>query len=323
MTLQKIRSVVSKEMRRFNKEFENTLKSNIFIVDRVIKYGFLRRGKRIRPTLTLLCSHLCGGVNENSFRVAIIAELLHTATLIHDDVVDESQVRRGMPSVNARWKNKVSVLLGDYILSKCLAAMLDVRDFRVFEILSQAARRMSQGELNQIMGNRRLDLSEEAYLNMISDKTAALISASCELGGAVVVADDDRCLGLKKYGECLGMAYQIRDDILDLIGTKEKMGKPVGSDLGNNGLTLPLIHAMSEARPKERSRVLGWLKKGTDGSRREEIVAWVKEKGGIQYATEKSQQYAGQAISHLSDCPDSPYKKALENFVTFAITRHG
>jgi octaprenyl-diphosphate synthase len=319
--LEKFHKVLASELREFDREYRDTLRSNVFLVDQVIGYLVQRKGKRIRPILTFLAARLFGDVSPGCVKAAIVVELLHVATLIHDDVVDEAPIRRGFPSLNDIWRNKVSVLVGDYILAKSLTGMLDLRDLEVFDVLSTTAKRMSRGELLQIAKARKLDITEEVYMDMIADKTASLLSACCELGA--ITSDrgaEDRAI-LRTFGEKLGIAFQIRDDILDFVGTERLIGKQIGRDMREQKITLPLIHAFQHGEPSESKRVMRKIKKGLSRHDIRGIVDFVKRNGGIEYAAELAHSYAEDAKQLLSQFPPSGSLDRLAEFSDYLTAR--
>jgi octaprenyl-diphosphate synthase len=260
-------------------------------------------------------------MDNRYYSAAAIMELLHTATLVHDDVIDESHQRRGIPSVNAIWKNKVSVLVGDYLFSKSLLAMLSLKSLRAYEIISETAERMSQGELLGVERRKDYWMEEEIYFNYISDKTASLLSAACQLG-AVSASDNDRDVeNMKQFGENLGVAFQIRDDLLDILGKERKTGKPLGNDIRENKITLPLLFALKQARKSEARRIIRILKKKPGKREVAEVIDFVKANGGIEYAMQRAEAYSAAAAGVLEPYPDSPYKQSLLKLVDFITVR--
>ncbi|MDH7516318.1 MAG: polyprenyl synthetase family protein [Bacteroidota bacterium] len=312
---------VKQELAEFERRFRHALSSNIALVDVVVRYIVHRKGKRVRPILVLLSAGACGGITDATFRGAALVELLHTATLVHDDVVDDATTRRGFASVNAIWKNKIAVLIGDYILSRGLLLSLEGNDFTALRITSQAVRRMSEGELLQIQKTRQLNTDEATYFRIIRDKTASLLSTCCEIGARSATSDETAARALRDYGENLGIAFQIRDDILDFLGTESLIGKPIGGDLKEKKFTLPLIHAFSRAPAKTRRSILRLLKDGVDRGAIRTIAAFVKEYGGIDYATAKASAYSDEAVQALSPLRPSPYVASLERFARYVVER--
>jgi octaprenyl-diphosphate synthase len=312
---------VRKELQQFEKYFRDTISSDIGLVDTVVRYVVKRKGKRIRPALVMLSAGACGTISESSFRGASLVELLHTATLVHDDVVDEAETRRGLPSINATWKNKVAVLMGDYILARGLLLSLESNDVEFLRITSQSVRRMSEGELLQIQKSWRMNIDEETYYRIIGDKTASLLSTCCEIGAVSVNSDPEIQERMKQYGENLGMAFQIQDDILDFTGKESDTGKPVGGDVKEKKLTLPLIHAFTKAPAKANKSILRILKNGASKKNIGDIVSFVNEYGGIDYAKARAEEYKTAAIEAVSVLPDSACKQSLQDFATFVIDR--
>lgn len=296
------------------------MRTDVRLLDLVIRYVLRQKGKRLRPLLVLLSARATGSVSETTYRGAALVELLHTATLVHDDVVDDSERRRGQWSINALWKNKVGVLLGDFLLSRGLLMALDAKDYELLHTVSDAVRRMSEGELLQLEKARRLDIDEDTYFRIISDKTASLLSA-CTTCGAVSASDDPEVIErMKSFGEKLGLAFQIRDDLFD-FGVAD-VGKPLGIDLKEKKMTLPLIHALGKADRNERRRIMKVVrnKKKTDEDIRF-VAGWVEKKNGLRYATDRMFGFAAEAVELLSPLPPSPARDALEELVTFTVLR--
>ncbi len=321
MDIKAVTEPVKKELQQFEKHFRESIRSDVGLVDTIVRYVVKRKGKRIRPALVLLSAGACGGIDEGTFRGASLVELLHTATLIHDDVVDEAATRRGLPSINAVWKNKVAVLMGDYILARGLLLSLDSNDVEFLRITSQSVRRMSEGELLQIQKSWRMNIDEETYFRIIGDKTASLLSTCCEIGAVSATRDAVRRERMKQYGEFVGIAFQIQDDILDFTGNESNTGKPVGGDLKEKKLTLPLIHSFAQATPKTNRSILRILKEGTSQQHIADIVSFVHEYGGIEYARRRANEYRDRAIEALEILPDSPCRQSLTTFAHFVINR--
>jgi octaprenyl-diphosphate synthase len=312
---------VEADLKTFEAHFRRALKSNVGLVDAVVRYMVKRKGKRIRPALVMLSAGACGGIGEASFRGAALVELLHTATLIHDDVVDDAETRRGWPSINAIWKNKVAVLLGDYVLSRGLLLSLEHDDIAFLRSTSTAVKRMSEGELLQIQKSRQLRNDEETYFRIIGDKTASLLATCCEIGALSATGDRETVERLRDYGEYIGVAFQIRDDILDFTGTESTLGKPVGGDLKEKKFTLPLIHAFTNAPSSRRKDVLRKLKSGVKRRDIDEIIRFVHEYGGIAYAVRTAEEYRDRATAQLEPLPDSEAKRALLQLADFVVSR--
>jgi octaprenyl-diphosphate synthase len=314
-------TAVAEDLQRVDQEMRQVLSSDVKLVDKVVRYLVQRKGKSLRPILTLLTARLFGRPNEQAIKVAVIVELLHTATLVHDDVVDESHERRGFPSINAIWKNKVSVLVGDYLLAKSLTEMLDLRNFTVLDILSTTARRMSRGELLQIAKARKLDITEEVYFDMIGDKTAALFSACCELAAVTAGRDGTERASLRNFGEKLGLAFQIRDDILDFSGKNILIGKPVLGDVKERKITLPLIYAIKNAKNSEGRGILKLIERGFKTHDRGKLLAFLHENKGIESAERAAERLRDEALALLEPFPATESRRILEEFAYFAVHR--
>lgn len=297
------------------------LASDVKLVDNVVRYLVKRKGKMLRPVLTLLTARLFGPVRQETVKIAIIVELLHTATLVHDDVVDESPQRRGFPSLNAIWKNKVSVLVGDYLLAKALTEMLDLRDIALLDVLSTTARRMSRGELLQIAKARKLDITEEVYFDMIADKTAALFSACCELAVVTSGADGEARAQLRQFGEKLGLAFQIRDDVLDFEGRKSLLGKPTLGDVKERKITLPLIYAIQQSRDGEGKKILKLIERGIKAEDRRLVLEFLDRHDGLGYARRRAETLRAEATECLRFLPPTDNKEELEDFAHYAVNR--
>ena len=320
-TLDEIRVPVEDDLDAFRSYFREAMRPDHMLLDKITQYVLWQKGKRIRPLLVLLSAQACGGAaTDTTHRAAALVELLHTATLVHDDVVDDAEERRGVFSINALWKNKIAVLLGDFLLSRGLLLSLDHNDDSILHTLSDAVRRMSEGELLQIEKSRLLDVDEATYFRIISDKTASLISA-CTKSGAVSVSDDEALIErMDAFGETLGLAFQIRDDLFDF--SVEDAGKPIGIDLQEKKMTLPLIVALREAGRREKKRILKIVDQ--DDKDRDDlrtIAAFVDEHGGIEYARSKMESLAAEARSLLSVLPPSEARTSLVGLTEFAIQR--
>ncbi len=321
MNLDEIILPVREELRIFNEEFKKAIRSRIGLLDTVARYIVRQKGKKIRPTLVLLSAEATGGINSSTYRAATLVELLHTATLIHDDVVDSADERRGIASINRVWKNKVAVLMGDYLLSRGLLLSLENDEFKFLKISSVAVKRMSEGELLQIQKSRQLDMDEATYFRIISDKTASLISTCCELGAASATDDEMTVAHLKNFGEYIGMAFQIRDDVLDYEGKKATLGKPIGGDIRERKITLPLIYALENAPGDKAGPILRLLKKGKRGSRISEVIDFAEEFGGIEHAHRKAEGFILKARQELDIIPDSDSKDSLLKLTDFVVER--
>ena len=321
MNLEEILRPIDGELDNFGDHFREAMRSNVAFVDMVARYVVKQKGKKIRPALVFLTAKACGTVNEHTYRGASLVEILHTATLIHDDVVDDAETRRGIASINAVWKNKIAVLMGDYLLAKGLLLSLDNDEFVFLKIISDAVRRMSEAEILQIAKSRALDIDEKTYLKIISDKTASLLSTCCQIG-ATSVTDDPRTRELmREYGENLGMVFQIRDDLLDYVGRTSITGKPTGLDMKEKKLTLPLIHSMTKAPRSQSRQVLKTIKNGAKKKDLQDIVEFAHEFGGIDYTLKRAEEYSSRALEALSGLPPSPAKDSLEEFVDYVLER--
>jgi octaprenyl-diphosphate synthase len=319
--LSRIKSYLNHDLHKYKKTLVDVLSSNVFLIDNITKYIVKHKGKGLRPLLVILSAKLLSSPNEKTYLVATIVELLHTATLIHDDVVDEAIVRRGFPSINAIWKNKISVLMGDYLLAKSLISATETGDMEIMSILADTAKRLSKGELLQIEKSRKLDITEAEYFKMISDKTAALISACCELG-AMTVSDQKENRGmLKQYGENLGIAFQIKDDLLDYQGNQVLLGKPVGADLKEKKITLPLILSFKNSPENEKKFILKLIKKGVTQKDINRIYEFIQTYGGLTSAREYVLSYAEKARETLEPIRSGDAKKNALSFVDYIINR--
>lgn len=322
MKIDEVTQPIESELERFRTEFKSAMASEVGLLDRVAAYILRQKGKQIRPTLVLLAANITGGINDSTYRGAALVELLHTATLIHDDVVDTADMRRGLPAINALWKNKVAVLMGDYLLSRGLLLSLKNGDHQFLAIVSDAVRRMSEGELLQIEKTRQLDIDEATYFRIISDKTASLISTCCELGAASATRDADAHYKLRVCGEALGIAFQIQDDILDYLGESDQLGKPVGGDIKEKKITLPLIHALAQTTEARRHEILAILRSGKKRALfSRDVIRFAVELGGIEYAESVAKRYADDARRALENFPDSDSKRAMELLISFSVKR--
>jgi len=321
LKLSEISNPISKELADFSNHFNQSMKSDVFLVDMVAKYILKQKGKKVRPLLVFLSGELCGGINERSFRGATLVELLHTATLVHDDVVDSAEERRGLPSINAVWKNKVAVLMGDYLLSKGLMLAVDGEDFDFLKVITTAVKRMSEGELNQIGKTKKLDIDESAYYRIISDKTASLLSTCCEIGARGSTKNEEMISAMKNFGENLGIAFQIRDDILDYIGTSRVIGKPLGGDIKEKKITLPLIYSLGKAEKKEADKIKKFIKQSRKSGNVKDVINFVHKYNGIAYAEKSAGKYADKAKEYLNIFEDSEVKQALLSLTDFVTNR--
>lgn len=316
-----IKKPIQAEMAAFEPKFKEAMKSKVALLDRITHYIVRRKGKQLRPMLVFLTAKLHGEVRESTYRGASLIELMHTATLVHDDVVDDSNMRRGFFSINALWKNKIAVLVGDYLLSKVLLLAVDNREHELLQIVSTAVREMSEGELLQIEKARRLDIDEEIYFEIIRQKTASLIASCCGVGTASAGADEETVALMRQFGEDLGIAFQIKDDLFD-YQPSNNTGKPTGIDIKEQKMTLPLIYALNNATSSDRKRIIRTVKKHHDNPKKvAEVIEYVQQSGGIEYATQRMYEYRDKALNVLQTYPDSEYKDALLQLVEYVISR--
>jgi octaprenyl-diphosphate synthase len=321
MNLKEIAGPIQNHLEAFEEVFSRSIRSRVGLVDIVAKYLVRQKGKKIRPLLVLLSAELCGEISEKTYRGATLVEILHTATLVHDDVIDEADTRRGFASINAIWKNKIAVLMGDYLLAKGLLLSLENDDFQFLKISAASVRRMSEGEIHQIQKSRQLDMDEQTYLRIIADKTASLLATCCEIGASSATHDPEKRRLMRQYGENVGLAFQIRDDLLDYVGRKTITGKPTGLDLSERKLTLPLIHAFREAPKKEGKEILAMIRNGGRKMKVGRVLDFVTAYGGLEYAAKKAVHYSAMAQSDLAGFPDSPSKESLMEFARFVVER--
>ena len=320
LTVADIQAPIAAEMTLFEQKFRNQMKSDVRLLDHIMSYIVKRKGKQLRPMFVFLMAGVCGPIAEATYRGASLIELLHTATLVHDDVVDDSNYRRGFFSINALWKNKIAVLVGDYLLSRGLLLSVDNGDFDLLQIVSTAVREISEGELLQIEKARRLDITEPVYYEIIRQKTASLIAACCAVGARSVSSSPEQVAKARLFGEKVGIAFQIKDDLFD-YGTAE-VGKPLGIDIKEKKMTLPLIYALNNASFFERRRIINLVKNESDNPRKvDEVITFVKQSGGIDYATEAMNRYVTDAQQLLDAFPDSPYRQSLHQLVQYTIDR--
>lgn len=320
ISMNEIREPVASELIEFRRYFREAMRSKSGLLDKVTQYVLRQKGKRLRPLLVLLAAKVCGEINETSYRGAALVELLHTATLVHDDVVDDAERRRGMFSINALWKNKIAVLFGDFLLSRGLLLALDYNDYDLLHTLSDAVRRMSEGELLQIEKARHLDIDEETYFRIISDKTASLLAACTTSGALSVTKDADAVDRMRTLGEKLGLAFQIRDDLFD-FGV-EDVGKPLGIDLKEKKLTLPLIYALRETTPAKRKQIMRIVRQKKKSQADIRAVAqFVHAEGGITYAQERMDVLAEEAHGLLATFPPSEARTALSKLIAYVVVR--
>jgi len=320
LRLEDIKAPIAQEMEDFERKFRASMKTRVLLLDKIMGYIVKRKGKQMRPMFVFLSAGLCGKINESTFRGASLIELLHTATLVHDDVVDEANYRRGFFSVNALWKNKIAVLVGDFLLSRGLLLSVENKDFDLLSIGTEAVKVMIEGELLQMGKARHLDITEEIYYEIIRQKTASLIASCCGMGACSVGASKDEVGRMKLFGEKAGMAFQIKDDLFD-YGADE-IGKPVGIDIKEKKMTLPLIYALSRSTWLEKRKIISIIKNESEKPRKvKEVIAYVKNSGGIEYANEVMGRFHREAVDILNEFPDSDYKRSLLQLVQFTIER--
>ncbi|MBV6404010.1 MAG: polyprenyl synthetase family protein [Flavobacteriales bacterium] len=324
-SLEEIQRPIAGEMRVFEGRFREAMRSRVALLDRVMHYIVRRKGKQMRPMFTLLSARHFGPVNDNGFVAASLIELLHTATLVHDDVVDTSPLRRGFFSINALWKNKIAVLVGDYLLSRGLLLAVEHRQFELLGIVSRAVREMSEGELLQLEKARSLNFSEEVYFEIIRQKTASLIAACCASGAAAAGAAADEVERMRRFGELAGIAFQIKDDLFDYPGGGEgsaRTGKPTGLDIKERKLTLPLIHALRQVPADDRRWMVRAVKaRRQDRATVERVVRRVVEVGGVAHARQRMLEYRDQALAVLHTFADTPARRSLEGLVHLTVDR--
>ena len=320
MSVKEIMAPVSTEMSEFEVRFRTSMKSKVPLLDKITHYIIRRKGKQMRPLFIFLTAKMLGKVNDTSYNAATLVELLHTATLVHDDVVDDANERRGFFSVNALWKNKIAVLVGDYMLSKVLLLSIENKNTQLLEVVARAVREMSEGELLQIEKARKLDITEEVYFEVIRQKTASMISTCCE-AGALSVGREDMAIPMRKFGELIGISFQLKDDIFD-YGEPGDIGKPTGLDIRERKMTLPLIYAINNGTPAVRKELINIVKKHNENPKKvRHAVQLVIENGGIEYAYQKMIEYKEKALDILTDIPDSEAKNAIMGLVDYTTTR--
>ncbi|MDO5510765.1 MAG: polyprenyl synthetase family protein [Weeksellaceae bacterium] len=319
--VEQIKAPIRAEMLLFEKKFYNSMRTNVSLLDRIMQYIVRSKGKQMRPMFVFLTAKMLGETTERSYRGAAMIELIHTATLVHDDVVDESNQRRGFFSINALWKNKIAVLVGDFLLSKSVLLATNNKDYDLLHVVSNTIREMSEGELLQIEKARNLDITEEVYFEIIRQKTATLIAACCECGARSVGCDEDMAQRMSKFGEYTGIAFQIKDDLFDYQATN-LIGKPVGIDIQEQKMTLPLIHAINTASPQDKKWLIRSVKKyNKDKKRVKEVIAKVKESGGMEYTIAQMHEYKNKALQLLQDLPDNEARQALELMLNYVVER--
>ena len=319
-SISQIQEPIAQELIAFEQNFKEQIKSKIFLLNTITSYIVKRKGKQIRPMFVFLSALACGGISEATYRGAGLIELLHTATLVHDDVVDDSNYRRGFFSVNALWKNKIAVLVGDYLLSRGLLLSVDNGDFHLLKLVSEAVKEMSEGELLQIEKARRLDITEDVYYEIIRQKTATLIAACCAVGASSSGASSETISKFKEFGSLTGIAFQIKDDLFDY--GSDDVGKPLGIDIKEKKMTLPLIYALNNSDWFERRKIINIVKNESEKPKKvREVIEFVKAKGGLDYATSVMESYSSKAIQIIKELPQNQATKHLEGLVEFTINR--
>ncbi|MBK7874074.1 MAG: polyprenyl synthetase family protein [Saprospiraceae bacterium] len=319
-SLSTIKEPVEQDLRHFEKHFREAMRSPVPLLDKITYYIVRRKGKQVRPLFIFLTAKLCGGVTDSTYSAASLVELLHTATLVHDDVVDDSYERRGFFSINALWKNKIAVLVGDYLLSQGLLLSLKHKEFRLLEIVSEAVKSMSEGELLQIEKARRLDIREDIYYEIIRQKTASLITSACSAGAASATKDETVIEQMRLFGEKIGIAFQIRDDLFD-FGTDD-VGKPLGIDIKEKKLTLPLIYALENATRDVKRNVMNNIRlHNNKPDKVREVIEFVQQSGGLEYAQEAMLRFRQEAFEILHTFPNVPARQSLEDLVVFVTDR--
>ncbi|MDB5022669.1 MAG: polyprenyl synthetase family protein [Mucilaginibacter sp.] len=320
LSINEIKKPIAADIDAFEERFKTSMQSSVPLLDRITHYIVKRKGKQIRPMFVFFSASICGGINDSTHRGAALVELLHTATLVHDDVVDNSYQRRGFFSINALWKNKIAVLVGDYLLSKGLLLSIDNGDFKLLKIVSEAVKQMSEGELLQVEKVRRMDVDEPVYYEVIRQKTASLIASCCACGAASAGADNETVEKMRLFGEKIGIAFQIKDDMFD-FGTDD-VGKPLGIDIKEKKVTLPLIYSLSNTASSERKRIINLVKNHNDDPKKiEQIIRFVNDTGGLQYAETQMKLYQEEAFKILNTFPPSDSRESLEQLVRFTTER--
>lgn len=319
-SLDDIKKPIEEELKVFESHFREAMRSPVSLLDKITYYIVRRKGKQVRPMFVFLSAKLCGEVREATYSAASLVELLHTATLVHDDVVDDAFERRGFFSINALWKNKIAVLVGDYLFSQGMLLALRNKEYRLLEIVSDAVKAMSEGELLQIEKARRLDIQEDIYYDIIRQKTASLIASACSAGAASTTQDEEVIERMRLFGEKIGIAFQIRDDLFD-FGTND-VGKPLGIDIKEKKMTLPLIYALQHTDKKQRRHIITLIKKDSDKPEKvKEVVDFVRGSGGLEYAKDAMFRFREEAFELLKTFPASPAQESLEALVRFVTER--
>ncbi len=315
-----IKDTIKSELAEFEVRFKESMRSKVPLLDRISFYIIKTKGKQIRPLFVLLSAKTCGGITDSTYRAAAFIELLHTATLVHDDVVDNSEKRRGFFSITALWKHKIAVLVGDYLYAKGFLLALDHKEYDLLHIMSEAVKKMSEGELLQMQKSRKLDIDESTYFEIIRNKTASLIASACAAGASSTSEDREIVDKMREFGEKIGTAFQIKDDLFD-YGQKD-IGKPLGIDIKEKKMTLPLIYSLSKSDPRTKNRIINIIKRHSEKKEKvQEVIQFVHEQGGIDYATQKMNEYHLAAHQILSTLPQNDARDQLEKLINYVIER--
>ncbi len=321
LSLKKIQQPIATELSLFEERFKQSMQSSVPLLDIITQYLYKQKGKQMRPMFVFFTAGLCGEINDSTYRGASLVELLHTASLVHDDVVDDANERRGLFSINALWKNKVAVLVGDFLLAKGLLLSVNNNDHKLLKIVSEAVEQMSEGELLQIEKARKLDIKEDIYYQIIRKKTASLISSCCASGSASVNASPEIVEKMKLFGEKVGIAFQIKDDLFDF--GLDDVGKPVGNDIKEKKMTLPLIYALNQTTTSQKRYIINLIKNhNEDNSKVKEVIEFVRNSGGLEYATKQMLKYQQEAFDILEEFPNNEYREGLKQLVKFTTERN-
>lgn len=319
-SLNDIKKPIESELKEFESHFKKSVESTVPLLDKIMHYIVQRKGKQVRPILIFLCAKMFGDINKATHDAASLVELLHTASLVHDDVIDDSNERRGFFSINALWKNKIAVIVGDYLLSKGLLLALENERYALLQIVSKAVKDLSEGELLQMEKARKLDIKEDVYYEIIRQKTASLIKAACKAGATSIIQDEEQLEKVAEFGEHIGMAFQLKDDLFDF--GDDLIGKPKGIDIKEKKMTLPLIYALSKAEDKTKKKFLNYIKRDSENPRKvKEIIEYVRGSGGMEYAHDKMMEYRQKAEDILINFPDNEARAALFDLVAFVTER--
>ncbi|MFT5227258.1 MAG: octaprenyl-diphosphate synthase [Granulosicoccus sp.] len=319
--IDRIKAPIVREMKSFEEHFRQSMKSSVPLLDKITHYIVKRKGKQVRPMFVFLAAKACGTINDSTYTAASLIELFHTATLVHDDVVDDSNKRRGFFSINSLWKNKIAVLVGDYLLSKGLSMSIDNGELEMLKIFSDAVKQISEGELLQIEKSRKLNFDEKIYFDIIRQKTASLIAACCKTGAISTTTDQTVIDTMYDFGLNTGIAFQIKDDLFD-YGSSEKIGKPTGIDIKEKKLTLPIIHVLNKVSRSERRKMVNIIKnKNEDKAKVAELIDIVVREGGIEYARTEMLTYRDRALENLENIPESEARESLRHLLNYTVER--